>query len=190
MANSTYTFIVVPHAKARFRKFQISVRFAKWALIASSAGVILLTGILVHYARIATEVRGLRQLRSENAQLRTKTQEYEQNAGRLQAQLASLQKMVTKLGVMAGMEQTLPDSSIGGVGGVTGQETVAPSAELGLSLKTMETTRASRTSIRGSTSRRRSAPASRLRPTVSWSRATRIPAPMATRSSSTMATAS
>ena len=32
MANEFYTLIVVPHAKARFRKFQVSVRLTKWVL--------------------------------------------------------------------------------------------------------------------------------------------------------------
>jgi murein DD-endopeptidase MepM/ murein hydrolase activator NlpD len=138
MANDSYTFIVVPHAKARFRKFQVSVRFAKWVFGASMLGLLLSVGVLIHYTRIAFEVRELRQLRSENVLLRTRTQEYEQNAGRLQERLQTLQKMVTKLGMMAGLEQSLPDSSIGGVGGVTGPEAVAPSAELGLSLRSME----------------------------------------------------
>ena len=30
MANEFYTLIVVPHAKARFRKFQVSVKLMKW----------------------------------------------------------------------------------------------------------------------------------------------------------------
>ena len=32
MANEFYTLIVVPHAKARFRKFQVSVRLTRWVL--------------------------------------------------------------------------------------------------------------------------------------------------------------
>ena len=34
MANEFYTLIVVPHAKARFRKFQVSVRLTRWVLAA------------------------------------------------------------------------------------------------------------------------------------------------------------
>jgi hypothetical protein len=37
--------------------------------------------------------------------------------------------MVTKLGVMAGLEQSLPDDKVGGVGGVPGMDAVAPALE-------------------------------------------------------------
>ena len=37
MANEFYTLIVVPHAKARFRKFQVSVRLTRWVLAASGS---------------------------------------------------------------------------------------------------------------------------------------------------------
>jgi murein DD-endopeptidase MepM/ murein hydrolase activator NlpD len=89
----------------------------------------LLVVSLVHYTRIAVEVHELRRLRAENRALLTKTVEYEQNAGRLQVKLEYLQRMVTKLGVMAGIEQTLPDAQVGGVGGVPAAESQAPTIE-------------------------------------------------------------
>jgi murein DD-endopeptidase MepM/ murein hydrolase activator NlpD len=123
MANEFYTLIVVPHAKARFRKVQVSVRLLKWVggVLASLALVVL--GVLVHYSRIAFEVHELRRLRSENSELREKTAAYEQNAGKLQTKLEQLQSIVNKLGVMAGLEQSLPAGAgapIAGVGGPTG----------------------------------------------------------------------
>jgi hypothetical protein len=48
MANEFYTFIVVPHAKARFRKFQISVRLAKWAAWVGVVLALALFGVLTH----------------------------------------------------------------------------------------------------------------------------------------------
>ena len=126
MANEFYTLIVVPHAKARFRRVQVSVKFIKWAsAISATLGLLLLIS-LVHYARIAVEVHELRRLRAENRALLTKTLEYEQNAGKLQLKLEYLQKTVMKLGVMAGLEQTLPDATVGGVGGVPSAESSAP----------------------------------------------------------------
>jgi murein DD-endopeptidase MepM/ murein hydrolase activator NlpD len=145
MANESYTLIVVPHAKARFRKFQIPVRLAKWAGVVSSVGALLVTGVLVHYTMISAEVHELRRLRMENKTLLEKNQEYEKNAGKLQARLTVLQRMVNKLGVMAGLEQSLPDSAVGGVGGVSSLESVAPSVEMGLSLQSMEQAAASLT---------------------------------------------
>jgi murein DD-endopeptidase MepM/ murein hydrolase activator NlpD len=137
MANEFYTLIIVPHAKARFRRIQLPVKFLKWA--GSIAGVLSLTvlGILVHYTRISVQLHELRRLRTENQALFAKAKEYEENAGKLQSKMERLQGMVTKLGVMAGLEQSLPDSHVGGVGGVPSSEAVAPSLEVG-SLSAMD----------------------------------------------------
>ena len=122
MANEFYTLIVVPHAKARFRKVQVSVRLIKW--VAGGLGTLglIVMGVLVHYSRIAFEVHELRRLRSENTELRERTAAYEQNAGKLQSKLEQLQGIVNKLGVMAGLEQSLPSGAApsAGVGGPTG----------------------------------------------------------------------
>lgn len=137
MANDFFTLIFVPHAKARFRKFQIPVRLAKWAGGIGGALALTIAGILVHYTWIAAEVSDLRRLRAENADLRTRTQTYEKDAARLLTKVQDLQKMVTKLGVMAGLEQSLPDPQTVGVGGVPSAESVAPAVPR-LSLHDME----------------------------------------------------
>jgi murein DD-endopeptidase MepM/ murein hydrolase activator NlpD len=129
MSNEFYTLIVVPHAKARFRRFQVSVKLIKWVGGISAGLALLLVVSIVHYARIAVEVHELRRLRAENRALLTKTFEYEQNAGKLQIKLEYLQRMVSKLGVMAGLEQTLPDANVGGVGGVPAAESKAPTLD-------------------------------------------------------------
>ena len=130
MANESYTLIIVPHAKARFRKVQVPVRLVKWVSASLGLGGLILGGLLIHYTRINYEVRELRQLRAQNTVLSSKAQAYEQNATRLQAKVLALQNMVTKLGVMAGLEKTLPDSQVGGVGGLSSLETTAPSVDL------------------------------------------------------------
>jgi murein DD-endopeptidase MepM/ murein hydrolase activator NlpD len=137
MANDFYTLIVVPHAKARFRKFQVSVRWAKWVMGTLAVVFVTVVGILIHYGTITVEVHQLRKLRAENAVLTARTLEYEQNAARLQAKMQVLQGMVKKLGVMAGLDQSLPPENVG-VGGVTSMDSVAPSAEKGLSLTSMD----------------------------------------------------
>ena len=138
MANEFYTLIVVPHAKARFRKVQVSVKLMKWVGGGASFFAVALVAVLYHYTRIAYEVHELRHLRSENSQLRQKTVEYEQNAGKMQTKLDQLQNMVKKLGVMAGLEQSLPETSpaAAGVGGPNGM-TEAPLLGSG-SLATMD----------------------------------------------------
>ncbi len=140
MANEFYTLIVVPHAKARFRKFQISVRLTRWVLGAFGVMALVLVGILTHYTWIAVEVAEIRRLRVENLALATKARAYEENAGHLQAKVLQLQNMVTKLGVMAGLEQSLPDASLGGVGGLTRSETTPPSVDIASTLESLDET--------------------------------------------------
>jgi murein DD-endopeptidase MepM/ murein hydrolase activator NlpD len=129
MANEFYTLIIVPHAKARFRRLHVSVRLTKWLAGITATVVLAIGGILVHYAWITAEVSELRRLRTENRALRVKTEEYEQSAGQLRIKIDTLQNMVTKLGVMAGLEKTLPDMRVGGVGGAIGAESAAPAID-------------------------------------------------------------
>jgi len=138
MANEFYTLIVVPHAKARFRKFQVSVRLTKWVIGALGVLAVVLVGILTHYTWIAVEVAEIRRLRVENLALATKARAYETNAGQLQAKVLQLQNMVMKLGVMAGLEQSLPDASLGGVGGLTLSETTPPSVDIASTLQSLD----------------------------------------------------
>ncbi len=138
MANEFYTLIVVPHAKARFRKFQVSVRLTRWFLAACGVLVLLLLGILAHYSWITVEVAELRRLRVENLALATKARAYEENAGHLQTRVLQLQSIVNKLGIMAGVDQTLPDPTIGGVGGVPRVETTPPSVDVAASLRSLD----------------------------------------------------
>ncbi len=131
MTNEFYTFIVVPHAKARFRKFQVSVRLTRWLATAASLGCLVVGAFALHYARVSSEVQQLRELRVQNQALLNRNKEFAEGAQRLQARVQSLQGIVTKLGVMAGLEQSLPDPNLGGVGGAPALEAGAPSADLG-----------------------------------------------------------
>ncbi len=138
MANEFYTLIVVPHAKARFRKFQVSVRLTKWVTVAAASLALLLAGILTHYTWISVEVGELRRLRTENIALATKAQAYEQNAGKLQTKVLALQNIVMKLGVMAGLEKSLPDPQVGGVGGLSSIETTPPALDITQSMRSLD----------------------------------------------------
>ena len=138
MANEFFTVIVVPHAKARFRKIQVPLKLARWAMGGAATAAVILSGGLVHYTKIAAEVYELRRLRAENEVLTLKTREYEENAGKLQAKVEHLHSIVSKLGIMAGLDHSLPDAKVGGEGGVTGFETVAPSHAARPSLAAMD----------------------------------------------------
>lgn len=126
MANEFYTLIVVPHAKARFRRFQVSVKLTKWALGMSGTLALTVGVLMIHFTSVAVEVH---QLRAQNQVLVGKNKEYEKSAVDLQAKIGELQNVVTKLGVMAGIEQVLPDSKVGGVGGLSSRDTVPPTID-------------------------------------------------------------
>ena len=126
MAHEFYTLILVPHAKARFRRFQVPVKLMKWALGIAGTAALCVSVLMVHFTRVAAEVY---QLRAQNQALSTKNHEYQASAVHLQAKISDLQSVVTKLGVMAGLEQVLPDPKVGGVGGVPSQEAFAPGLE-------------------------------------------------------------
>jgi murein DD-endopeptidase MepM/ murein hydrolase activator NlpD len=137
MANQFYTLIVVPHAKARFRKFQVSVKLIKWTASIGAVLAVALTIGVFNYAKVSAEVWKQRRETADNTVLRAENQEYKQHIGQLKNRVEYLQNMVTKLGVMAGLEQSLPQGPVGGVGGVPGSESLAPSMEVG-SLQSME----------------------------------------------------
>src|SRR6266508_3013559 len=44
MANEFFTVIVVPHAKARFRKIQVPLKLARWALAGTTTAAVILSG--------------------------------------------------------------------------------------------------------------------------------------------------
>ncbi|HEY7413205.1 MAG TPA: M23 family metallopeptidase [Vicinamibacteria bacterium] len=127
MTNKVYTLIVVPHARARFRKFHVPVRTVRWA-IAGMATLVLTASAFV--VRAGLQVSEVWRLRAQNEELLTKAREYEQTAGAVNAKMEHLQRTIAKLGVMAGLESALPEPTAG-VGGLPAAETVAPSMETG-----------------------------------------------------------
>jgi murein DD-endopeptidase MepM/ murein hydrolase activator NlpD len=138
MSNKSFTLIVVPHAKARFRKIQVPVRLAKWAAGMLAVVSLAVSAMLVHYFWISVQVDELKRLRVANQSLTQKARTYEMNVGKLQAKVVSLQKIVDKLGVMAGLEQAPPDAKVGGMGGAIGTDSTAPSLDPGFSLRSMD----------------------------------------------------
>ena len=138
MSPRFFTLIVVPHAKARFRKIQIPVRLAKWTAGGLAAAGLVIAAMLGHYFWIRVQVSELRRLRVENKVLTEQAKDYELNVGKLQAKVVLLQKAVEKLGVMAGLEQAPAGGKLGGVGGAVGSESTAPSLDPGFSLRSMD----------------------------------------------------
>lgn len=129
MAQEFYTLILVPHAKARFRKFQVSVKLLKWSAGVAAALAVAFCVMALLYTRSFVQLRRLHVLETDNQALAVKAQEYESNAARMQARLRMLEGMVNKLSVMAGVEQLPASATRAGVGGLSSLEMVAPSRE-------------------------------------------------------------
>jgi murein DD-endopeptidase MepM/ murein hydrolase activator NlpD len=129
MANEFYTLIVVPHAKARFRKFQIPVSVVRRAKAGATVAGLVIGSLFAHYVYINLRALEVRRLRAENASLASRTVEYQRLTEGLKTRLSQLQSTVTKLGVMAGVEIG-GSGPIAGVGGATSSEALAPTADL------------------------------------------------------------
>ena len=114
-----FTVILVPNARAKFRKYQIPLNVARVAGRVGAVMGVLLVGALIHYAALLFEVSKLRKVEAESRDLLSKTRQIEQDAAALRAQMAQLGGMVNKLGVMAGVDAPPPDAAIGGTGGGT-----------------------------------------------------------------------
>jgi len=85
MSHRFFTLIIVPHAKARFRKIQVPVRLAKWTAGALTASGLVIAAMLGHYFWIRVEIGELRRLQVENKILTQQARDYELNVGRLKA---------------------------------------------------------------------------------------------------------
>ncbi|MBX7183655.1 MAG: M23 family metallopeptidase [Vicinamibacteria bacterium] len=121
-----FTVIFVPNARAKFRKYQIPLNVAKIAGRAAAVFGVVLAGALIHYSALLFEVSRLRKVEEESRNLLTKTHQIEQDAAALRAQMGQLSGIVTKLGVMAGVDAPPPDPSVGGTGGGTTADRSAP----------------------------------------------------------------
>jgi murein DD-endopeptidase MepM/ murein hydrolase activator NlpD len=139
MARPFYTLIFVPHARAQFRKFKIPVKYARWGAGTAAALAIGSLGMAATWSSLAAEVHELREVRAQNETLRAQTEEFQHSATRLRVELAELKRTVGKLGVMAGLEDTLPEGERFGLGGATGLESLPPSSlSLGSAERTVE----------------------------------------------------
>lgn len=119
-----FTVILVPNARAKFRKYQVPVRIARWVGKAAAAVAVALALAGAHYVSLLLEIRSLRQVQAESQDLLTKTRTIEADAQELRTKLAQLQGVVTKLGVMAGVDAP-PADPAGGLGGAGGAEQLA-----------------------------------------------------------------
>ncbi len=139
MAEGYYTVILVPDARSAFRKIRVQVRLIRAVAGAAGAVALAVAALLGHYAWLNGQVSELEALRRENAVLSERTRRHGETISELEGRLARLRGTIAKLGVMSGLEQSLPaaDGVLGGVGGLAGAEPDPPSRDPEVTLHTL-----------------------------------------------------
>lgn len=122
MADEHYTLILIPDARSAPRKIRVSRRLVRWAARASVGITLVGTFVLAHYGWLNRQVSRMDDLRSQNATLNEQAHRYRETLDQLEHRIVSLGDTVTRLGVISGVEDTMPegDTVAAGMGGVAG----------------------------------------------------------------------
>jgi len=115
MKGKFYTVMIVPHTRARFSKFKVSASFVLILSIIALAGVVA-TGLLPIYVHLSrARAAEVRDLKSENRELRTAGLEVDKNLAGLRERLAFFETKATKFAMMAGVSDLPSSQPVGGV---------------------------------------------------------------------------
>jgi murein DD-endopeptidase MepM/ murein hydrolase activator NlpD len=124
-----HTIILVPHARARFRKWRVSNFQIGLAIAGASVLTLGTTYVLWSYFTNTVDRRELDSVRQENDRLKKVNTNFEANLKSLEAQLTEYEDRTRKLAIVAGLD-TLADGADAGVGGPSNPAAEGP---LGLS---------------------------------------------------------
>ncbi|MHB8800441.1 MAG: peptidoglycan DD-metalloendopeptidase family protein [Thermoanaerobaculia bacterium] len=118
MTRKQHTIIVVPHARARFRQFQVTSRLL-WS-VATAVSLSLLLGVVfgVLWLQSVRKNREVSSLVAENVDLRGRTKSLNAKLESLEKVLAEFEERTRRLSIVAGLSGS-PDPGTGGVGGLT-----------------------------------------------------------------------
>jgi murein DD-endopeptidase MepM/ murein hydrolase activator NlpD len=113
-----HTVIVVPHARARFRKLRISNR--QLVIAVSTVAVLTLVSIFTTWSFFTKTVnlKELEQVREENESLRQVNRSFEDSIRTLQKQLGEFEDRTRQLAIVAGLD----DLGVGQQAGIGGHE--------------------------------------------------------------------
>lgn len=118
MSDRYHTVILVPHTRARLRKWRIST-FQLRLLVGVLFFLTVSAGFAIwSYLSAAIDEQELASLRQENDALREVNQSFEVSIRRLQQQLTSYEDRTRQLAIVAGLD-TLAGSGEAGIGGDT-----------------------------------------------------------------------
>jgi murein DD-endopeptidase MepM/ murein hydrolase activator NlpD len=113
-----HTIILVPHARARFRKWRVSNLQIGLAIAGASALTLGTTFVLWSYFTNSVDRRELDSVRQENQRLKKVNSDFETNLKSLESQLTEYEDRTRKLAIVAGLD-TLADGAEAGVGGLS-----------------------------------------------------------------------
>ena len=119
--------IVVPHARARFRKLRISNR--QLVIAVSAIAVLALLSIFTTWSFFTKTVnmKELTQVREENEALRRVNRSFEDSIRTLQKQLGDYEDRTRQLAIVAGLDEL----GVGQQAGIGGQEAQLDEVDLG-----------------------------------------------------------
>jgi murein DD-endopeptidase MepM/ murein hydrolase activator NlpD len=133
MGNRYHTIILVPHARARLRKWRVSnlqiSLLASFLLVATLAAAFFTWGFFTRTVDSAELAR----LRTENEDLRGVNQSFESSVQQLQEKLADYEDRTQQLAIVAGLDSS-PEGSEAGIGG--GLSTDGSAADLSIEART------------------------------------------------------
>ena len=118
MTRKQHTIIVVPHARARFRQFQVTSRLLWGAAIAVSLGLLLGVVFVLLWIQSVRKNREVSTLVAENQDLRGRTKVLNAKLESLEKLLADFEERTRRLSIVAGLSG-VHDPGTGGVGGLT-----------------------------------------------------------------------
>lgn len=120
-----HTVIIVPHSRARFRKFRITSR--QVGLTLASAAVLVFASAFTtwSYFTVKIDESELTALSAENEELRQVNQSFENSIRKLERQLVDFEDRTRQLAIVAGLDG-LTVSQETGVGGAELPGVVAP----------------------------------------------------------------
>lgn len=118
LTRKQHTIIVVPHARARFRQFQVTSRLL-WS-VATAISLSLVLGVVfgVLWIQSVRKNREVSTLAAENQDLRGRTKTLNGKLESLEKLLAEFEERTRRLSVVAGLSG-VHDPGTGGVGGLT-----------------------------------------------------------------------
>jgi murein DD-endopeptidase MepM/ murein hydrolase activator NlpD len=114
MGGRYHTVIIVPHSRAKYRKWRISSLQLRIALTALALVTAAASFIAWYHLTGSSDRREVERLRAENEALRLASDELESGFRALEAQLADFEDQANNLAIVAGLEDVVDAEPSGG----------------------------------------------------------------------------